>query len=113
MSGSDETKRALSRSRVMDEKAFTKSLGARTSSEWVVMPVVLAAASVALTSSTLPAFAGLNRIAMRVASGAISLRISSRLPATSGIMLLTPVMFPRAVRGLRQVQLQQDRQPPP
>ena len=30
------TKRALSRSRVMEAKAFTKSLGARTSSEWVV-----------------------------------------------------------------------------
>src|ERR1700730_12721332 len=78
----------------MDEKASTNSLGARTSSEWVVRPIVLAAASVALTSSTLPAFAVLNRIAMRVASGAISLRISSLLPATSGIMLLKPVMFP-------------------
>jgi hypothetical protein len=38
---------------------------------------------------------------MRVASGPISLRISSRLPATSGIMLLKPVTFRWAVQGLR------------
>ena len=88
------TMTASARSRFMAEKAASKSLGPRATALCSTIPRALAPASVSRTPRADARLSESHRMATRDARGSNCLRSSSRFPASSLCIDVTPVTFP-------------------
>ena len=86
--------RAWVRPPVAALNAVSKSLGLRTPRDWTSIPNNGATASVSFKLLVPPGSAGFQRTPTRVSLGTVSFRSSSRFPAKSDAMFVSPVMFP-------------------
>jgi hypothetical protein len=86
--------RAWTRSVLAALNAVSKSLEVRTCRDWTSIPSARATVSVSFKLPVLLGSAGFQRTPSRVNLGKVSFSNSSRFPAKSEAMFVSPVIFP-------------------